>query len=266
MAELKSFDRVAHCYDETRGMPAAVTAQVADGIADVLLSLTPRPRLFEAGIGTGRIAVPLADRGIDVTGIDIAPAMVAVLREKRPEIGVMFAEAARPPLKPRSFDAALFVHILHLVPDPAETVAATIELVRPGGIILRGNEHRPDGSLDEQLGDLLQETAREVLGIDLHGRSGYDAGLTAFGEAVRGAGCTVEERTIATWDVPLTGRQVQDGLLAKNNSGSWQIPDDRIGELHDALEPRISALMGGMDVERPAVRRFDLTVARLPAV
>ena len=37
---------------------------------------------LELAIGTGRIALPLAERGIRVDGIDIAPAMVARLREK----------------------------------------------------------------------------------------------------------------------------------------------------------------------------------------
>lgn len=39
-------------------------------------------RVLELAIGTGRIALPLALRGIDIDGIDIAPAMVAKLRAK----------------------------------------------------------------------------------------------------------------------------------------------------------------------------------------
>jgi SAM-dependent methyltransferase len=39
-------------------------------------------RVLELAIGTGRIALPLAARGVDVDGIDIAPAMVAKLRAK----------------------------------------------------------------------------------------------------------------------------------------------------------------------------------------
>jgi SAM-dependent methyltransferase len=39
-------------------------------------------RVLELAIGTGRIALPLADRGVDIEGIDIAPAMVAKLRAK----------------------------------------------------------------------------------------------------------------------------------------------------------------------------------------
>jgi SAM-dependent methyltransferase len=39
-------------------------------------------RVLELAIGTGRIALPLAARGVDIDGIDIAPAMVAKLRAK----------------------------------------------------------------------------------------------------------------------------------------------------------------------------------------
>ena len=39
MPELKSFDRVAHCYDETRAMPPDVTAQAIDAIAVALREL-----------------------------------------------------------------------------------------------------------------------------------------------------------------------------------------------------------------------------------
>jgi SAM-dependent methyltransferase len=39
-------------------------------------------RVLEFAIGTGRIAVPLARRGVDVAGIDLSRAMVARLREK----------------------------------------------------------------------------------------------------------------------------------------------------------------------------------------
>ena len=39
-------------------------------------------RVLELGIGTGRLAIPLAEAGLDVTGIDVSPAMVARLRAK----------------------------------------------------------------------------------------------------------------------------------------------------------------------------------------
>lgn len=66
----------AEIYDSTsqRGDEEATVAfleRMADG-----------GRVLELAIGTGRIALPLAARGVDVEGIDIAPAMVAKLRAK----------------------------------------------------------------------------------------------------------------------------------------------------------------------------------------
>ena len=263
MPELKSFDRVAHCYDETRGMPVDVTAKVADAIAAVLHEVSPQPRLLEVGIGTGRIAVPLAERGVQVTGIDISTKMLSVLHGKRDDIATMLAEAARPPLRDASFDAALFVHILHLVPDAEATVRATLPLVREGGVLIRGQEDRPDGSLDERLGEILQSTAREVIGIELEGRERHRKGFAAFERVVGEAGCQVERQRVTEWLRPMTVRQVQHGLATKDFSGAWQIPDDAMPAMLAAMEPKVAEVFGGLDVERGDERAFDLTVARL---
>jgi SAM-dependent methyltransferase len=40
------------------------------------------PRVLELAIGTGRLALPLAERGVDVIGVDISPEMIARLRTK----------------------------------------------------------------------------------------------------------------------------------------------------------------------------------------
>jgi len=72
--------RVAGLYDSTlgdRGDPAEVAATV-----DFLVALAGDGAALELGIGTGRIALPLAERGVRVYGIDLSPDMVAQLRAK----------------------------------------------------------------------------------------------------------------------------------------------------------------------------------------
>lgn len=60
----------------------ADTAEMeVDPVVDFLLPLAGGGAL-ELAIGTGRIAVPLADRGVRVAGIDLSPDMVAQLRKK----------------------------------------------------------------------------------------------------------------------------------------------------------------------------------------
>ena len=73
-------ERVAAAYDEisaTMFDPAVVAPAV-----DKLAELAGDGRALELAIGTGRIALPLAQRGVRVTGIDNSEAMLARLREK----------------------------------------------------------------------------------------------------------------------------------------------------------------------------------------
>ena len=83
--------RAAERYDESTGPyfdPATVETTV-----DFLLPLASRGAL-ELAIGTGRIAVPLAARGIRVAGIDLSPDMVAELLKKTDEIPVAIGDMA----------------------------------------------------------------------------------------------------------------------------------------------------------------------------
>ncbi|WP_426595897.1 class I SAM-dependent methyltransferase [Cellulomonas sp. McL0617] len=52
---------------------------------DMLAVLAAGGRALELAVGTGRVAVPLAERGVPVTGIELSPAMVARLRTKADE-------------------------------------------------------------------------------------------------------------------------------------------------------------------------------------
>jgi SAM-dependent methyltransferase len=69
-------DRVADVYDEWY-KPADTAAEVA-----LLAELARGGRALELGIGTGRVAIPLAARGVEVHGIDASPAMVERMRAK----------------------------------------------------------------------------------------------------------------------------------------------------------------------------------------
>jgi SAM-dependent methyltransferase len=58
------------------------SAAAIDPVVDRLIELARGGRVLEFAIGTGRIAVPLAARGADVTGIEYSSAMVEQLRAK----------------------------------------------------------------------------------------------------------------------------------------------------------------------------------------
>jgi SAM-dependent methyltransferase len=70
-------DRMAEVYDEWFGTPADAEEAVA-----FLRDLAGLGPALELGIGTGRVALPLAEKGIEVHGIDASEAMVERLRAK----------------------------------------------------------------------------------------------------------------------------------------------------------------------------------------
>jgi 16S rRNA A1518/A1519 N6-dimethyltransferase RsmA/KsgA/DIM1 with predicted DNA glycosylase/AP lyase activity len=73
-------EQMADQYDEDCSDMFA--AAVIDPTADFLVDLAGDGGALEFGIGTGRVALPLAQRGVRVHGIDVSPAMVERLRGK----------------------------------------------------------------------------------------------------------------------------------------------------------------------------------------
>jgi SAM-dependent methyltransferase len=73
-------ERAAATYDESTA--AMSTPEVINPVADFLASLARGEAALEFGIGTGRVAIPLAERGIEVQGIELSRPMAAKLAEK----------------------------------------------------------------------------------------------------------------------------------------------------------------------------------------
>jgi SAM-dependent methyltransferase len=72
-------DRYADVYEElVRGMAPGET----EAAVEVLSGLANGGPVLELGVGTGRVAIPLAERGLEVHGIDSSEAMIDKLREQ----------------------------------------------------------------------------------------------------------------------------------------------------------------------------------------
>lgn len=68
-------ERIANIYDD-------LYSTYNEAMIPALADLSRGGRALELGIGTGRIALPLTQRGIEVHGLDVSPAMVSKLRAK----------------------------------------------------------------------------------------------------------------------------------------------------------------------------------------
>lgn len=73
-------ERIAETYDADEVEMFA--PEVVEATVDFLAELAGDGRALEFGIGTGRIAIPLSERGVSIHGIDLSQAMIQRLREK----------------------------------------------------------------------------------------------------------------------------------------------------------------------------------------
>ena len=101
-------EHIAERYDETAA--DMFETAVVEPVVDLLADLAFDGRALELGIGTGRIALPLAQRGVRVHGIDLSEAMVARLRAKpgAEQIEVTIGDFATTTV-PRQFSVAYLV-------------------------------------------------------------------------------------------------------------------------------------------------------------
>jgi len=97
-------------------------------------------KLLDVGCGGGILAEAMAQRGADVTGIDMGEAPLAVARLHALESGVKvdYRHSTAEDLvleKAGAFDIVTCLEMLEHVPDPSSIVAACAQLAKPGGDI-----------------------------------------------------------------------------------------------------------------------------------
>ena len=103
--------------------------------------------VLDGGCGTGRVAIELARRGLDVVGVDADPAMLSAARAKAPELEWILADLSDFTLPdadgpgPRRFDAAVLAGnvMIFVVPGSEGRVLDRIAAhLHPGGLLVAG--------------------------------------------------------------------------------------------------------------------------------
>jgi SAM-dependent methyltransferase len=124
----------AERYDETSAF--MFRPEVLDPAVDFLADLAGGGAALELAIGTGRVAIPLTDRGVAVSGIELSQPMVDQLHRKRPEIPVVVGDMTTS-VVPGGFSLVYLVwNSLGNLRTQAEQVACfhnAARHLRPGG-------------------------------------------------------------------------------------------------------------------------------------
>ncbi|MBL0924945.1 MAG: class I SAM-dependent methyltransferase [Sphingomonadaceae bacterium] len=143
--EKGDFTRLAACM---RDSGAALVAAVGVG---------PGMRVLDLGCGDGTTAIPAAQAGADVLGVDIASNLVAAGNARAAELGlgnIRFQEgdaSALTGIADDSFDTLVSIFGAMFAPRPYDVAAEMVRVTRPGGRIVMGNWIPGDPTLVAQV-------------------------------------------------------------------------------------------------------------------
>lgn len=105
-----------------------------------LLEPLPGERVLEIGCGTGILSREMADRGLEVTGIDISTAMLDVARKNNRSSNITFlcADGANLPFPEAAYDVVVCFTVLEFVARPEDVITEAWRVLKPGGRLLIG--------------------------------------------------------------------------------------------------------------------------------
>ncbi len=289
-----SFDQVAHAYDATRGYPYYVAQQIAYAIENAA-DATTQTKFLEVGIGTGRIALPLASLGHIYTGVDISEKMVEQLEvklrlsnwqeqqqswgslpdedpkhvsivrrfirpEQRASMRLVMSDMTKLPFYNASFDVAVAVHVFHLVDGWQHAVQEVLRVLRSGGLLLHcWDEH---GKLDVQ--DISEEWYRTVQKLGGESRRPGASSVHFVTEWLRERGLQSEKLRAFTWERLITPRQIVENITQRLWSNTWSVPDNIFVPAAEHLIQWTDERYGAdMDTARKQECRFIISRTRV---
>jgi SAM-dependent methyltransferase len=216
-----SFDRAASFYDSTRDLPEPVSSLGIQAILDVA---GPEASMLDVGTGTGRISVPLLNRGARLIGCDLSQKMMAVLRKKIPAAKLAEADASLLPFPADHFDALITCHVMHLVGPWRAALREYRRVLRPGGVYINARtEHAREESVERRLTRFWESR------VEAHGASSKRPGIQNEKElhaALLGMGASVEQVPVVRFSRSRSVREVIDGIASRTHWHTWGIPED----------------------------------------
>jgi SAM-dependent methyltransferase len=237
-----NFERIAESYDRTRGGEDRGRRFARE----LHRMLHPARPVLEVGVGTGLIALGLAELGHRVFGMDISEAMA---RRARKRVGPRLAvgDARRLPVADASFDQAYSVWVLHVVGDAAAVLREVARVLRPGArylVVPAGSSDEPGDPIGRAIWRMSRAADPERRRIDDEGR---------LRELASGSGLRLAE--VRRWpehDYLESPAQAMAKIQGRSYSVLWDLPDDRWRQL---VEPALEELRRLPDPDVPIQRR-----------
>lgn len=253
-----SFDRAVNYYDRTREMPD----EVARGGIQALLDRLQAHRyaqILEVGAGTGRISIPLLERGANLFGCDLSRPMLRRQLEKYPAARVAQADALDLPYATAQFDGLVTVHVLHLVGQWRAALREFARVLKPGGVYVNSWNWHAEDDVDARLRNYWRER------VVAHGGAWRRPGIQSREELlseVRDMGAAVEELTIVRFFPEVTPNEVVETIADRRYSDAWDISAEIFDPTVVELRAWAAATFGDLNKPMTVERRFLLDVVR----
>ena len=246
-----TFDRKAELYERAR--PTYPDALFDDLVE--IAGLRPGGRIVEIGPGTGKATLPLAERGMRVTGVELGASLAAVAERKFARCtAVEIVNADFETWKPAraEFDAVVAFTAFHWIPPELRYVLSA-PLLRNGGALAVTMIHHvlPE---DADPFFLASQADYEAVG-EGGGPPGPPDAVEGFGEEMAASGLfrVIGERRYL-WDVPYTADGVIDVL--STYSPNILMEASKRTRLFDLLRARI----GDATVRKTYLATLDVAV------
>ena len=208
----------------------------AEATAEFVASRAGSGPVIELGVGTGRLAAPLLDRGLPVIGIDASSSMLArcAAKDLGPSLHLVRADMTRLPLRPRASAALIAFNTLFNVTTAAGQQQVFHQLRRalaPDGIVIV--EALDLGGLDDGPATSIGVRERRPDGLTIVGTA-----IDMAGQRLRGRHVDIDAHGIAirSWELRWASPAEIDGLATAagfeltDRFGDWdeqpRQPDD----------------------------------------
>ncbi len=221
MTRSRSFDRAASYYDQTRPLPESIAQEGIQAILDIT---GPSARTLEIGTGTGRIGIPLLERGLDLIGCDLSSKMLRRLHEKLPAARIAQADATLLPFPTAHFEVVLTVHVLHLIPAWRDVLGEIRRVLVPEGKYLNVTTW---GSTGVSTRERLRLHWRDWLGA--HGLNVRNPGMqdhVEFAQTIQSQGGQLTEVEVLRYPLKYILRGELERYASRILSDTWDIADD----------------------------------------
>lgn len=257
MSNSRHFDRAAGYYDQTRPF----LEPIATAGSQAIIELTgPDAHMLDVGTGTGRVSIPLLERGVDLIGCDLSAKMLHKLQKKFPSARIAQADACLMPFPTNSFDAVMTAHILHLIPDWRRALREFERVLKPGGHYLNLKTWDVVGA---SVRGAMREFWRGWLATQ-----GVDARLPGVRaneellEELHSMGAQLQQLEVLRYSFKYTLREELSRFESRIFSDAWEIPDALFEASMNELRRWLEDQYNDLDEPRADEVRFSIDVAR----